>query len=680
MKMGYEAGKGLGKDLQGRSQIVEAHLRKGRGAIGAYGQEGGRPKKDKEGKERAAATVGDKPLTKAEVRLEGQKSQWRKSGVPKTKYLYKTADEVLEEGKWRKINVDAKDTGSLGKVIDMTGREQRVLSGYHAIATAKTAPDEDGGEEERDAAGKPCFALPELLHNVNLLVDSCEEELITADRKLRHHRNRVEVLQREEEKLSELVEREKETIGALHRVLEKVEKLEGLHEAGRLSLEDALDMFRAIAEDHPREYRVYELPHIATTIVAPLLKAELKDWRPLDRPRDHVPELQEWKDILRVSDQQPHSDDYPDPFYTLVWEAWMPSVRVAVNAWNTREPDPLIEFLKAWQEVAPPQILQNLRDLVILPRLQSEVEQWNPMRDPVPLHSWLHPWLELLGAQLEVVYPTIRQKLSTALTAWHPSDKSARLILLPWKDVFERGAMQVFLAKNVLPKLETALHKMQVNPQNQIMNEWSWVWDWKDFMTPADAVGLLQKHFFPKWLNVLGAWLGQNPNYQEVMAWFQGWKRQLTELDPELMKTQTVAQALNEAVQMMNHAVSSDANPMSMQPGAFESVRYLASREANTASPPMPPRVPPQHHHQPPPPPPPPTISEFVPESFKELVAKKCSERNIHFVPVHGRKQDGKQVYKCGNSNIYLDDFKVFALQNGMWIQVELNHLLKNAL
>ncbi len=44
MQMGYEAGKGLGKDLQGRSTIVEAHLRKGRGAIGAYGHEGGGPK------------------------------------------------------------------------------------------------------------------------------------------------------------------------------------------------------------------------------------------------------------------------------------------------------------------------------------------------------------------------------------------------------------------------------------------------------------------------------------------------------------------------------------------------------------------------------------------------------------------------------------------------------------
>lgn len=37
--MGFQPGKGLGKDLQGISTPVEAHLRKGRGAIGAYGPE-----------------------------------------------------------------------------------------------------------------------------------------------------------------------------------------------------------------------------------------------------------------------------------------------------------------------------------------------------------------------------------------------------------------------------------------------------------------------------------------------------------------------------------------------------------------------------------------------------------------------------------------------------------------
>ena len=45
--MGYRAGGGLGKNLEGRAQIVEAFVRKGKGAIGRYGPEGSRPKTGK---------------------------------------------------------------------------------------------------------------------------------------------------------------------------------------------------------------------------------------------------------------------------------------------------------------------------------------------------------------------------------------------------------------------------------------------------------------------------------------------------------------------------------------------------------------------------------------------------------------------------------------------------------
>ncbi len=59
---------------------------------------------------------------------------------------------------------------------------------------------------------RPSFAIPELLHNINMLMDNCEEDLISADRKLRHHKDRLEVLKRDEEKMSNVVEAEKEQV------------------------------------------------------------------------------------------------------------------------------------------------------------------------------------------------------------------------------------------------------------------------------------------------------------------------------------------------------------------------------------------------------------------------------------------------------------------------------------
>ena len=83
-------------------------------------------------------------------------------------------------------------------------------------------------------------------------------------------------------------------------------------------------------------------------------------------------------------------------------------------------------------------MINNIHENIILPKLQTEVELWDPLTDRVPLHAWLHPWLPRLGTHLEIVYPTIRNKLSSALHSWHPSDRSAKLILMPWVEVFSK--------------------------------------------------------------------------------------------------------------------------------------------------------------------------------------------------------------------------------------------------
>jgi hypothetical protein len=66
----------------------------------------------------------------------------------------------------------------------------------------------------------------------------------------------------------------------------------------------------------------------------------------------------------------------------------------------------------------------------------------------------------------------IRQKLSRALGGWHPSDRSARLVLLPWVGVFPRGDMDAFLVKHIVPKLTAAMHELVVNPHQQHLGEW----------------------------------------------------------------------------------------------------------------------------------------------------------------------------------------------------------------
>lgn len=54
----------------------------------------------------------------------------------------------------------------------MTGPEQRILSGYHAISGVKKPIDQWEIRKDKKYSN---FDLPELLHNLNLLVEIAEQ-------------------------------------------------------------------------------------------------------------------------------------------------------------------------------------------------------------------------------------------------------------------------------------------------------------------------------------------------------------------------------------------------------------------------------------------------------------------------------------------------------------------------
>ena len=674
LNMGFQPGKGLGKNLQGRNTIVEAYLRKGKGAIGAYGHEGGRPKGKKDSDEEEEKEYKEK--------LNQWKTGTAVGGKKKNvSYVYKTVDDVIAESQFRKVDSRSGERmkGEGVKVIDMTGREQRVLTGYSSIAGQQRPAEE--GDSSTPLAGlqqkrNKNFELPELIHNLNLLVDMTEQDIISADKKLAHHKDRVEVLQNEGERLADLVEREKLQIDAMEEIIAVLDRLEERHNAGHLDNELAVRAFTKLKEEFPKQFREYEISLCAGTVVIPLVKSSLADWKdPLAGRNSSLPHLTtftQWREILDLGEHHSVDSSRPMPAYdSLVWECWVPHVRLAVQRWDNKNSQPLVSFLDLWRPLLPGWVVQHVHERLVLARLQAAVELWDPLTDRTPLHTWLHPWLPALGSRLELVYPTIRNKLASALAAWHPADRSAKLILVPWSDVFSRAAMIAFLTKNIVPKLESCLATLQISPSNQDMTVWNSVMDWSDLLPPPQLAQMLAQSFFPRWLQVLAGWLNSTPNYEEVVGWYQGWKSSVPGC---VLSLPGVADHLSQALHMMNRSVTG-GGPLASQPGALENVMYMTNLEmkgqarkagTDTGGSSMSETV---------------KTAAQIPQGFKDLIGRRCEEKGLVFRPLPGRFREGKQMYLVGSRQVYLDRNVIFVMEpgTGVWVPTSLNSLIDGA-
>lgn len=660
LQMGYQPGKGLGKDLQGISAPVEAYLRKGRGAIGAYGPE----------KSAQVPTAKDnvEVIEDEEKELE---LKWKKddTGKKKTRYYYRTVDDVIEKGKRPGAFLNSGPTSELTKVkvIDMTGPQQRVLSGYHALSGLKAPP---GVEHFEDVVHKKCsnFALPEIQHNLDLLVNMCEQDIINVDRRSRYNQDKLENLQHREKSLNKILEEEDIQISNLQDVLQCVDKL--MDPCQGLSLGQFAHMFRELQQNHSEEYYAYHLGELAPGLVGPLITSALASWSPLAYPNQYTDIFVQWKDILEKPQQRGTLEGNSmgiQPYDSLLWHTWVPVLRTCVSIWNVRDCDPLINLLETWKMLLPQWITDNVLDQLILPRLTTEVSNWNPLTDTVPIHYWIHPWIPLLNTRLHnTVFPIIQEKLGDALTNWHPSDRSAKLMLKPWKDALPEGSFVAFLLAHIVPKLQLCMQSLVINPHQQHLDAWNWVMDWKDVLSTLNLTLILDKHFFPRWLQTLAMWLNHNPDYNQVTDWYSGWKRMLSD---ELLAQPSIKDNFHKALEMMNRAVTSG-----QQPGAKEFVSYLTSMETNAPPPPPAPRVEALADAV--------RTAAQIPQGFKDLLAKRCEERGILFVPVLNKFYEAKQVYRLGSNGVqvYFDRNVVFYSQNnGSWLPVSLNRLLDMA-
>lgn len=581
-------------------------------------------------------------LEEKQVSLKREEKLWKKQARSRVK----KNENVITPEELLAMKAEAQGPELvLQKVVDMRGPQVRVLTNLENLNAEEKARESD-------------IPMPELQHNIRLIVDLAELNIQKMDRDLRNERETVVALQKEKEMLQIDAARQKKQIHSMEEVLQVLDNVEEEHTSGRLTLKSLVNSFGDLQRRFPEEYKLGNLSCIASSFALPLLIRVFQGWDPLQNPSHGLDVIALWKGLLQGDEDHDIFEDASSPYSQLVAEVVFPAVRIAgINTWQARDPEPMLRFLELWERLLPSSVLQSLLDMIVMPKLSEAVQSWEPCRETIPIHVWVHPWLPLLGQKLETLYQAIRIKLGTVLYKWHPSDMSAYTILSPWKTVFDAASWEQLIARSILPKLVDVMKEFQVNPVNQKLDQFYWVMTWASAVPIHHMVSLLELHFFSKWQQVLLHWLRSSPNFEEVTQWYLGWK----EVFPaELLANERIRQLLDQGLEMMRQAAE---GAHVVQPGVKENISYLrvqeqrqyeaqlrATQEADGAT-----------------------------KNLKELIEAYAQQQGLLFKPKPGRFHNHHQVYGFGSVSIIMDSLhqKIWAQVQEEWPLVTLDQLVQ---
>ncbi|KAI8064614.1 GC-rich sequence DNA-binding factor-like protein-domain-containing protein [Gongronella butleri] len=589
-KMGWKAGGGLGAGGEGVVNPIETKLRPNRMGMGFRGFD---ERTDQAKAEAMPSSDEDEPAPGKKQKQAQQQQQQRQPGWKKRQESSQDDDDELGVGSPRQAqrtrkkkvtyqtahdviaNVEQAMQHQPQKVIDMTGPSIREIN----IADIKRT--------DSPTLMESTSRLPELRHNMRLLVDLSKADLENLSREKQSNQFKFTAMQDELNALQRKHQEQRDNQAIVEKVKAIANEIQqkyasatenGLYQESSIA---ALfgPQFDALAAS-PLNTHIKPLGLDALVVAAwvPKLKIDCADWDVLNDPGRGLDDIQRWRRPLLRS----HDDDLPDdprrakkqlqashlistPYETMINTIWLHKVRSTINnEWDVRDPEPLIHFLDRWQTVLPRFVFENVINQLVMPKVTRAVADWDPRQDQEMVHTWIHPWLPLLKAwRLADLFTTIRHKLSVILRQWHPSDESALEVLSRWKGVWTDAQMDMFLAKCVVPKLTQLLRQdFVVNPRDQKIDPLIWTMAWHELLNPAVFTQLVETDIFPQWLRVLYKWLTIDPdnvNFDEVKEWYMWWKQVFASFG--LAEHPAVLKGTRKALDMMSAASSGDTVP-----------------------------------------------------------------------------------------------------------------------
>ncbi|KAF9150370.1 hypothetical protein BG015_007820 [Linnemannia schmuckeri] len=587
-KMGWKKGYGLGAGGSGIVEPIQTKLRPVKMGIGFKGFKEKTEQDRAEEKRRGLVVSSDeeeqpdkrksKGISKKESEYEGKTDGWKKTSSRSSrkgpKIEYKTAAEIQQEIEFADLPMAQAQPQ---KILDMTGKTVRELTSASQIRTAVAMSHE---------------RFPELRHNMELMADISTTDLEQVARTQKADHVRIQVLAKESVRIQQQVDKDELDLERLAKVMTITDQCARIADEIRHSTSDTtgvtavemqedfiakafqepFDLFSGLYYD---EYEMYQLDQVVVAAIQDAFKKLFKDWDVLKNPTRGAGLFRKWQKLFKTSKisysqswsganangdgngyygGKPAPQDSMTAYESLLHHHWLPKVRSALNnAWDPRDSDPVIELLEAWAPPVLPLFMQdNIVTQLVLPKLHKEIEKWSP-RDSLMLHTWIHPWLPILGQSRmdQELFGDVRRKLSSALVAWQVLDPSALTVLSPWKGVFEAADMEMLLLRSVLPKLVEGLAAFEVNPRDQKIEILQAVLPWYPFFPSTTFSSLLVNEFFPKWHQVLYLWLTHpsTTDLDQISQWYQWWK---SLFPAELLQETGVATGFRQGLDMIN--------------------------------------------------------------------------------------------------------------------------------
>ena len=493
-KMGFTGG-GLGKHNDGIANPIEVQKRQAKMGLQEEGEKVGQDlygNEGSEGRRSLEELLFPSQQKDQKAKRESVSEGWKRDGKPKKqRTVYKSADEVANEPSMR--------------IVDMRGPEVKVASSFAELAAS--------------LSGDSVRSLKELRHNARLLVSRYEEKVRAGIERKRHCENVLLSVAKEKDRVEAAEKINESELAGCKQMVAEIEALREQQDQGSLNLRDLADAFNRLKRAKPKEFHVLEAVDVAFALALPTARREFATWQPLKQSLsdrlDRLKAIAMWQDMAEKTQ---------DCFAALVEASLLPCLRKALVVWSPREPELCIRLMESCRTVLQPAYADSLIAEVVLPRLRSEIEVWDPRLDPVSPHLWLHPWLPLLGSQMTMLWAPIRFKISSCLERWDCLDTSAHDFLQPWQNVFDPSNWDPLIEK-VLSKIEKSIAETPVEPGGQDLQPLRSLFAWMDLAPAVNISRVLESAFFPQWHAVLRRWLRDTKcEFSEVLQWYQGWK------------------------------------------------------------------------------------------------------------------------------------------------------------